>query len=104
MTSKPTYEELQAQVEALRDAGIEALKFLTYPAKRSSGAQASYDKLSCALAANPQHHLLELRAEAVEQAVNETKKLESTPCGQWWYCLADDLKKCADSIRQGGAE
>lgn len=49
-----------------------------------------------------QHHLRELRAEAVEQAVNETKKLESTPCGQWWYCLADDLKKYAEQIRREG--
>lgn len=50
----------------------------------------------------PQQHLAELRAEAIEQAVNETKKLESTPCGQWWYCLADDLKKCAEQIRREG--
>lgn len=79
---------LAATVEALRQAW-EAVK------------ATDWDKpLDEAFEATPQQHLAEIRAQAVEQAVNETKKLESTPCGQWWYCLADDLKKCAERIRQ----
>lgn len=99
MENKPTYEELQAQVEALREMANRASAHLT-----KGYAGQSFSAIDCNLALSalaeidsftPQQHLAEIRAEAVLDAVKffapamdiETESLE-------WY---------AAKVRQGGA-
>lgn len=91
--------ELAAQVEVLRVAGSKALEYLIYPAKRSSGASDSYEKLSEAIAATQQQHLRELRAEAVLEFVSSLPSIAYMKKE-----LLIEANQYADRILQGSAE
>lgn len=58
------------------------------------------DRVAQWLDADHGERLAELRAEAIENAVEATKQ-ELTPFGQKWLCRVADLKAHADKVRQG---
>lgn len=96
MENKPTYEELQAQVEALRMA----IMSNCYDDPSTSG-----QRLMELANKTPQQHLAEIRAEAVLVAANSCLFMASINTDDGVVnreiCLFEDLEQYAELAKDG---
>jgi len=93
------YDALAAQVEALRKALNDQLNdCINFDGGKLTDAIMKHS--SDLLAATPQQHLAEIRAQAVEYAADQLANLITAPPGLHSSAVVK-LNRIADSIRQG---